>query len=96
MINFEDIYFVNDYVLIWLSYQESHGRTVALLTRTDENLTASLLNVTALENSLSAAGEKFIFMQKLREFVSVVCDFLQVWILCFISYNFFCCVPLFF
>ncbi|KAM7484520.1 hypothetical protein LguiA_000529 [Lonicera macranthoides] len=57
--------------------KESHGRTVALLTRTDENLTASLLNVTALENSLSAAGEKFIFMQKLREFVSVVCDFLQ-------------------
>ena len=48
------------------------------LTRNDENLSASLLNVTKLENSLSAAGEKFIFMQKLREFVSVICDFLQV------------------
>ena len=59
-------------------YQESHGRTMASLTRTDENLSASLLNVTALEKSLSAAGEKFIFMQKLRDFVSVICDFLQV------------------
>lgn len=45
---------------------------------TDENLSASLLNITALEKSLSAAGEKFIFMQKLRDFVSVICDFLQV------------------
>ncbi|PSR84923.1 Transcriptional repressor like [Actinidia chinensis var. chinensis] len=57
--------------------KESHGRTMASLTRTDENLSASLLNVTALEKSLSAAGEKFIFMQKLRDFVSVICDFLQ-------------------
>ncbi|KAK9277731.1 hypothetical protein L1049_007278 [Liquidambar formosana] len=57
--------------------KESHGRTMLSLTRTDENLSASLLNITALENSLSAAGEKFIFMQKLRDFVSVICDFLQ-------------------
>lgn len=51
---------------------------MASLTRNDDNLSTALLNVTALENSLSAAGEKFIFMQKLREFVSVICDFLQV------------------
>ncbi|XAR64176.1 hypothetical protein NMG60_11024421 [Bertholletia excelsa] len=57
--------------------KESHGRTMTSLTRTDENLAASLLKVTALENSLSAAGEKFLFMQKIRDFVSVVCDFLQ-------------------
>lgn len=61
-----------------MPYQETHGRTMLSLTRTDENLSASLLKVTALENSLSAAGEKFIFMQKLRDFVSVICDFLQV------------------
>lgn len=57
--------------------KESHGRTMASLTRNDENLTTSLLKVTALEKSLSAAGERFIFMQKLRDFVSVICDFLQ-------------------
>lgn len=48
------------------------------LTRTDENLSTSLVKVTELENSLSAAGDKFVFMQKLRDFVSVICDFLQV------------------
>ncbi|WOH15459.1 hypothetical protein DCAR_0935000 [Daucus carota subsp. sativus] len=57
--------------------KETHGRTTASLTRTDENLSASLLKITELETSLSAAGEKFIFMQKLRDFVSVICDFLQ-------------------
>lgn len=51
---------------------------MASLTRTDENLSASLLKVATLETSLSALGEKFIFMQKLREFVSVICEFLQV------------------
>lgn len=63
---------------MYISFQETHGRTMSSLTRTDENLSASLLKVTELENSLSAAGEKFIFMQKLRDFVSVICDFLQV------------------
>ncbi|KAK6133810.1 hypothetical protein DH2020_032521 [Rehmannia glutinosa] len=57
--------------------QESHGRTMMSLAKTEENLSSSLLNVASLENSLSAAGEKFLFMQKLREFVSVICEFLQ-------------------
>ncbi|XP_022716346.1 transcriptional repressor ILP1 isoform X1 [Durio zibethinus] len=57
--------------------KESHARTTSSLTKADENLSASLFNITALEKSLSAAGEKFIFMQKLRDFVSVICEFLQ-------------------
>ncbi|XVF23222.1 hypothetical protein REPUB_Repub13aG0018200 [Reevesia pubescens] len=57
--------------------KESHVRTISSLTKADENLSASLFNITALEKSLSAAGEKFIFMQKLRDFVSVICEFLQ-------------------
>ncbi|CAN1828451.1 Transcriptional repressor ILP1 [Linum perenne] len=57
--------------------QESHDRTVSTLAKTDENLSASLDNITSLEVSLSAAGEKFIFMQRLRDFVSVLCEFLQ-------------------
>lgn len=57
--------------------KESHGRTVASLNKTEENLSASLSKVTMLENSLSAAGEKYMFMQKLRDFVSVICALLQ-------------------
>ncbi|TYJ13613.1 hypothetical protein E1A91_A10G062900v1 [Gossypium mustelinum] len=57
--------------------KESHARTISSLSKADENLSASLFNITALEKSLSAAGEKFIFMQKLRDYVSVICEFLQ-------------------
>ncbi|XP_024988150.1 transcriptional repressor ILP1 [Cynara cardunculus var. scolymus] len=57
--------------------KETYGRTLTSLTKTDENLSDSLMKVTALENALTAAGEKFIFMQKLRDYVSVICDFLQ-------------------
>nr|XP_043624493.1 transcriptional repressor ILP1 isoform X1 [Erigeron canadensis]XP_043624494.1 transcriptional repressor ILP1 isoform X2 [Erigeron canadensis]XP_043624496.1 transcriptional repressor ILP1 isoform X3 [Erigeron canadensis] len=57
--------------------KETHGRTLASLTKTDENLSDSLLKVMDLETALTAAGEKFIFMQKLRDYVSTVCDFLQ-------------------
>lgn len=70
-------YIVNT-IVIYLPCQESHGRTMASLNKTEENLSASLSNVTTLENSLSAAGEKYMFMQKLRDFVSVICTLLQV------------------
>ncbi|KAK4263748.1 hypothetical protein QN277_029123 [Acacia crassicarpa] len=57
--------------------KESHGRTVTSLNKADENLSSSLLNITALENSLAAADEKYRFMQKLRSYVANICDFLQ-------------------
>ncbi|CAN8256848.1 unnamed protein product [Cochlearia groenlandica] len=57
--------------------KESHAKTVSTLTKTDENLTASLMSITSLESSLSAAGNKYVFMQKLRDFISVICDFMQ-------------------
>ncbi|KAI4357865.1 hypothetical protein L6164_001787 [Bauhinia variegata] len=57
--------------------KESHGRTMLTLNKTDKNLSASLLNITALENSLAAADDKYRFMQKLRNFVTNICDFLQ-------------------
>ncbi|GAA0148125.1 chromatin/chromatin-binding, or -regulatory protein [Lithospermum erythrorhizon] len=57
--------------------KETHCRTVASLTKTDDNLSASLSRVVDLEDSLSAAGEKYIFMQKLRDFLSVICEYLQ-------------------
>ncbi|KAG2300773.1 hypothetical protein Bca4012_012495 [Brassica carinata] len=57
--------------------KESHAKTLSSLSKTDENLTASLMSITALESSLSAAGDKYVFMQKLRNFISVICDFMQ-------------------
>ncbi|GLJ48054.1 hypothetical protein SUGI_1014650 [Cryptomeria japonica] len=57
--------------------KETHGRTTADLHRVDENLSTSLTSITILENSLASAGKKYIFMQKLRDFVAVLCDFLQ-------------------
>lgn len=38
--------------------QESHGRAISSITKMDENLSASQLNVIALEKSLSAAGKR--------------------------------------
>ncbi|KAF3560726.1 hypothetical protein DY000_02019459 [Brassica cretica] len=57
--------------------KESHAKTVSSLAKTDDNLTASLMSITSLESSLSAAGDKYVFMQKLRGFISVICDFMQ-------------------
>lgn len=57
--------------------KESHGRTMSSLIKTDENLSASLLKITDLENSLVVADEKYRFMQKLRNYISNICDFLQ-------------------
>ncbi|CAF2119003.1 unnamed protein product [Brassica napus] len=57
--------------------KESHAKTVSSFAKTDDNLTASLMSITSLESSLSAAGEKYVFMQKLRDFISVICDFMQ-------------------
>lgn len=51
---------------------------MSALYKADENLSASLLNITALEKSLAAADQKYKLMQKLRHFVSVISDFLQV------------------
>ena len=48
------------------------------LVGVDENLAASLLNISVLEKSSSDTGEKYIFMQRLRNFVKNICDFLQV------------------
>ncbi|KAL4573487.1 hypothetical protein LXL04_020295 [Taraxacum kok-saghyz] len=58
--------------------KETHNRTLTSLTKTDENLADSLTKVTALENAYTAIDEKFRFMQKLHEYVSVICEFLQM------------------
>lgn len=48
------------------------------LTKNDENMSVPLSNINALEKSLDAAGEKYSFMQKLCDYFSVICKFLEV------------------
>lgn len=48
------------------------------LNKTDRDLSSSLLNITDLENTLVVADEKYRFMQNLRNYVTNICDFLQV------------------
>ncbi|PKA46429.1 hypothetical protein AXF42_Ash012561 [Apostasia shenzhenica] len=57
--------------------QETHNRTLTSLARNDENLSEALSNITTLENSLEDAGDKYVFMQQLRDFISITCDFLK-------------------
>ncbi|MCL7049368.1 hypothetical protein MKW94_029701 [Papaver nudicaule] len=57
--------------------KETHGRTISALGRNDENMSAALINIIDLEKSLTLADDKFVFMQKLQDFISPLCDFLQ-------------------
>lgn len=59
--------------------QENHNWTKSELHKTEDNLSSSLLNISTLENSLAATGDKYVFMQKLRDYIAVLCDFLKVW-----------------
>lgn len=44
----------------------------------EERLKHSCSNITDLEKAKSEADEKFIFMQKLKNFIIVVCELLEV------------------
>lgn len=60
-----------------MKLKETHKRTTDTLVRTDENLSEALSDITTLEKSLEAAGDKYVFMQQLRDFISIMCDFLK-------------------
>lgn len=57
--------------------KESYNLTLNSLVRTDTHLSEALSEITSLEQSLKAADEKYVFMQQLRDFISVMCDFLH-------------------
>ncbi|EHA8589239.1 transcriptional repressor ILP1 [Cocos nucifera] len=57
--------------------KETHNITLNSLVRTDTHLSEALSEITSLESSLKAADEKYVFMQQLRDFISVMCDFLH-------------------
>ncbi|KAG0585798.1 hypothetical protein KC19_2G039900 [Ceratodon purpureus] len=58
--------------------RETHGRTKSELHRTEEMLTSSLTGVVSLEQTLASASEKYLYMQELRNYFAILCDFLQV------------------
>ncbi|CAD5188637.1 unnamed protein product [Musa acuminata subsp. malaccensis] len=57
--------------------KESHRMTMNSLVKTDTNITEALSEITNLEKSLKAADDKYVFMQQFRDFISVMCDFLN-------------------
>nr|XP_010906711.1 transcriptional repressor ILP1 [Elaeis guineensis] len=57
--------------------KETHNITINSLVRTDTHLSEALSEITSLESSLKAADETYVFMQQLRDFISVMCDFLH-------------------
>ncbi|EFJ52932.1 hypothetical protein VOLCADRAFT_86421 [Volvox carteri f. nagariensis] len=58
--------------------QTAHKQVRQTARRTADNLTASLAKVEQLESELKAAGDKYLYMQKLRAYVADLCDCLQV------------------
>ena len=58
--------------------QESYNWTQSELHKTEENLSASLHNISTLEKTIVMSSEKYVYMQKLRDYIAVLCDFLKV------------------
>jgi GC-rich sequence DNA-binding factor len=57
--------------------KETHKTTVDSLARTDTHLNEALSDISSLESGLQGAEKKFVYMQELRNYVSVMCDFLN-------------------
>lgn len=57
--------------------KETHKTTVDALVKTDTHLTEALSEISSLESGLQDAERKFVYMQELRNYISVMCDFLN-------------------
>ncbi|XP_047073025.1 transcriptional repressor ILP1-like [Lolium rigidum] len=57
--------------------KETHKTTVDALARTGTHLNEALSEISSLESGLQDAEKKFVYMQELRNYVSVMCDFLN-------------------
>ncbi|KAJ3678738.1 hypothetical protein LUZ60_002541 [Juncus effusus] len=55
----------------------THKSSLASLVRTEAFLSEALLEISSLEESIQADDSKYAYMQQLREYVSVLCDFLN-------------------
>ncbi|KAF0906210.1 hypothetical protein E2562_009227 [Oryza meyeriana var. granulata] len=57
--------------------KETHKTTVDALVKTDTHLSEALSEISNLESGLQDAEKKFVYMQELRNYISVMCDFLN-------------------
>ncbi|PAN43962.1 hypothetical protein PAHAL_9G006900 [Panicum hallii] len=57
--------------------RESHKTTVSALVKTDTHLIEALSEISSLDSGLKDAENKFVYMQELRNYISVMCDFLN-------------------
>ncbi|XP_062213931.1 transcriptional repressor ILP1-like [Phragmites australis] len=57
--------------------RETHKATVGAFVKTDTHLNEALSEISSLENGLQDAEKKFVYMQELRNYISVMCNFLN-------------------
>ncbi|KAG8098979.1 hypothetical protein GUJ93_ZPchr0013g34649 [Zizania palustris] len=56
---------------------QTHKTTVGALVKTDTHLNEALSEISNLESGLQDAEKKFVYMQELQNYISVMCDFLN-------------------
>ncbi|KAK8443636.1 hypothetical protein SEVIR_9G006900v4 [Setaria viridis] len=57
--------------------RETHKTTVSALVKTETHLNEALSEISSLDSGLKDAEKKFVYMQELRHYISVMCDFLN-------------------
>ncbi|KAL6636490.1 hypothetical protein ACP70R_024062 [Stipagrostis hirtigluma subsp. patula] len=57
--------------------KETHKTTTGALVKTETHLNEALSEISSLETGLQDAEKKFVYMQELRNYISVMCDFLN-------------------
>ncbi|KAJ4815515.1 GC-rich sequence DNA-binding factor-like protein [Rhynchospora pubera] len=56
--------------------KESHKSTLNSLVQVETSITEALIEISSLEKSLEADGDKYVYFQQLREYFSVLSEFL--------------------
>uniref|UniRef100_A0A804R5V9 GCF C-terminal domain-containing protein n=1 Tax=Zea mays TaxID=4577 RepID=A0A804R5V9_MAIZE len=57
--------------------RETHKTIVSALVKTDTHLNEALSEISSLESGLHDSEKRFVYMQELRDYISVMCDFLN-------------------
>ncbi|TKW31448.1 hypothetical protein SEVIR_2G107000v4 [Setaria viridis] len=55
--------------------RETHKTTVSALVKTETHLNEALSEISSLDSALKDAEKKFVYMQELCHYISVMCDF---------------------
>lgn len=71
--------------------QATQSQAEANLNRTAQNLAGSLAAIASLQSESTAAGERYAYVQRLKQYVADLCDCLQVRRLCDEGLRFIAC-----